>query len=477
MADEMLRRNLDRAFDPGADFPDRLLLSRTMAMLDVPSTTERRLRWRQPQALTLVAALLAITIVATLLFAAHQRQTAPAKPGPYRAIPYTIPSPPTVASSCGSVPRPWATSPPNVAKMVTTTTGWAYGPMRSADGGAHWLDVSPPSIPDRTPKNDEFFLDATHAWVAETARSPNPCVVNVVIFSTADGGRTWQRSTPIPVRFSVPTDVIWTGAANHAGWFYFVDAQHGWLLLGSGPAKPVGAAGVDPSWIGADWRVGDLYGTTDGGLNWTLAATYPVFAPGCIPAELNGTLHESPMSFSSPTTGWIVSTCGLLVTHDGGLTWSKSITPLAPREAPVFFDPSHGLIFADGGLLVTSDGGSSWSVRATLPANTYAVEFTSPSEGWAAAAKPSAIQCGVQNLDDCNGNFQLYRTSDGGKTWVPGSTTSFMLPAPKYWPPAYLHFVDSKVGFLDPGGPVEGLFKTADGGRTWTAVNGTVQRP
>ena len=34
MAEEMLRRNLDRAFDPGPDFPNRLLLSRTMAMLD-----------------------------------------------------------------------------------------------------------------------------------------------------------------------------------------------------------------------------------------------------------------------------------------------------------------------------------------------------------------------------------------------------------------------------------------------------------
>ncbi len=33
MADETLRRNLDRAFDPGPDFPQRLLLSRTMAAL------------------------------------------------------------------------------------------------------------------------------------------------------------------------------------------------------------------------------------------------------------------------------------------------------------------------------------------------------------------------------------------------------------------------------------------------------------
>jgi sugar lactone lactonase YvrE len=43
MAEERLRRNLDRAFDPGPDFPNRLLLSRTMAML-----ASVRPEWRRP---------------------------------------------------------------------------------------------------------------------------------------------------------------------------------------------------------------------------------------------------------------------------------------------------------------------------------------------------------------------------------------------------------------------------------------------
>jgi hypothetical protein len=47
MAEETLRRSLDRAFDPGPDFPDRLLLSRTMAMLDKEiGATGRGTRWK-----------------------------------------------------------------------------------------------------------------------------------------------------------------------------------------------------------------------------------------------------------------------------------------------------------------------------------------------------------------------------------------------------------------------------------------------
>ena len=71
MADEVLRRNLDRAFDPGPDFPNRLLVSRTMAILATEATTagrtEDRKKWFNvalPQTSTrLMAALLLLLLV------------------------------------------------------------------------------------------------------------------------------------------------------------------------------------------------------------------------------------------------------------------------------------------------------------------------------------------------------------------------------------------------------------------------------
>jgi photosystem II stability/assembly factor-like uncharacterized protein len=179
------------------------------------------------------------------------------------------------------------------------------------------------------------------------------------------------------------------------------------------------------------------------------------------------------MSFSTRTIGWMISSCGLLVTHDAGASWSIVVTPRQPTELPVFFDATHGLAPAAEGLLVTSDGGASWSLRQ-WPA--YAViDFINAREGWAVAMGDSLFQCSLSNLAPCSGNFLLYRTADGGKTWVRGNFTSLAMPAPKWWPPSYLHFVDARNGFADPG--ESGLFKTTDAGRTWTRVEATVEAP
>lgn len=480
MTDSLERFLQDLRFDLPAGMVER---AKATALIEAGARPSTRVRvhdrgavdtQKQSWAPATVAVLLAIAIVATLLFFAHQRQAVPARLGPHRSTPYMIPSPPSAASGCSSVPRQWASSPPNPAKMLSTTTGWAYGPMRTTDGGAHWLDVSPPSIPGRTNKNDEFFLDATHAWAAETAGMAGKCVENVVVFRTADAGRTWQSAAPIRVRFADPSDVIWTGIANHASWFDFVDPENGWLLLGSGSAPS-----PDGLWSGAHWRVGDLYRTTDGGLHWTLVAINPGWVPaGCVPAPINE-LHASAMSFSSPATGWMLTTCGLLVTHDGGATWGKSATPLVPNEAPIFFDALHGVVLAqDARLLVTSDGGSNWSVRP-LPGGAIDVDFINPGQGWAMGIGDNSFQCNLPDLGGCNRNFRLYHTSDGGKTWVPGNFTSLGMPGTKFWPPAYFHFVDPDNGFASTGeDPREnGLFRTTDAGRTWTMVDATVEGP
>ena len=98
MAEERLRRNLDEAFDPGPGFPDPMLVSRTVALLDV---AERRPRprgtgvaGRQRPWGRLNPALAAVLVVAILVAAA----------GAFVAVQHLFPSPtPAKWGSCGGV--------------------------------------------------------------------------------------------------------------------------------------------------------------------------------------------------------------------------------------------------------------------------------------------------------------------------------------------------------------------------------------
>jgi len=92
MANETLRRNLDRAFDPGPDFPDRLLVSRTMATLDAEAKIGGRGRERRgiallwPQTGRRLAAALLIVVLATaavgVYLVAHRAISEPVPAGP-----------------------------------------------------------------------------------------------------------------------------------------------------------------------------------------------------------------------------------------------------------------------------------------------------------------------------------------------------------------------------------------------------------
>jgi pimeloyl-ACP methyl ester carboxylesterase len=81
MAEEILKRNLDQAFDPGPDFPSRLLLSRTMAVIAEdaarPTKVRHRLRVRlvtAPSLRLMAAALVLLLTVAAVgaLLILHQ---------------------------------------------------------------------------------------------------------------------------------------------------------------------------------------------------------------------------------------------------------------------------------------------------------------------------------------------------------------------------------------------------------------------
>ena len=352
-------------------------------------------------------------------------------------------------------------------KMVTASTGWSWidpatvprgstspaGLWRTTDGGASWTDVNPPSMPDRlTPHMDSaYLLDATHAWVAETgASAANGAGLYIATFRTTDGGKTWHEGASI---------------AGVSPELFFIDQDHGWLGLpteGSSPADSTAS----------------LYSTNDAGLHWVFTS----YAPW---AEWSG---SSTMTFSSLTTGWISGGGGtLLVTRDGGVTWHVQPLPVTPTavsniDTPEFFDPQHGIAHWSSSsgfpvvLLVTSDGGTTWNVRSIPGAIQLGGNFVDANHGWVIAGSATEFDA-VPAIA-----LPLYRTDDGGLSWVPIPTNVVWRSREAHVGPIdALRFVDRNNGFAVREKYMANGFaqwlKTADGGRTWTVVVQAPQTP
>ena len=364
----------------------------------------------------------------------------------------------------GRVLRDWSTVPARPSThavpraesgMVSPTVGWWAGQklQRTTDGGAHWSDVTPPSHYEAS-STTTYFLDATHAWIVETSGQ-------VDTLRTADGGRTWVQGAAIP------------GASYPTPRLYFLDAAHGWMVLT--PLPDQGVYDVV------------MYGTSDGGLHWTrLAASQRNDVSGCT--------WLAP-AFATPTDGWLPLSCTapearpLLVTHDGGVTWSAQQLPLAKAgltcpctvNTLTTFGREDAAVLvvgtADGidsqRLFVTADGGSSWG-RRTLPGEVQlVVDFVDPVHGWAVAG-PSAMFDKTSSGDfpqQPGVTLPLYHTDDGGLTW--GQVNTRLALTSSAGRISDVYFVDLNDGFADrfnANTQLSELSKTADGGLTWAVV-------
>jgi hypothetical protein len=317
-----------------------------------------------------------------------------------------------------------------------------FFPTRTTDGGRTWIDVMPvlaKAITHPMP-SALFALSPERAWLAVTSGAG---AERTTVFATGNGGLTWAASSGFR-----------TGGTPR--FLDFTDASHGWLLVDIGEV------------MGADEV--SLYRTTDGGSRWSLVARSPAIAsPG--KSGLGGLplyCGKAGLSFATSAVGWIPVWCnggngwGLLVTHDGGETWAAQAISIPASDcppalcevsAPQFFGAT-GFAPVKGSsspmLLVTHDGGSTWSA-ATLPSEAGRdpdVWFVSATVGWLVASKTDGT------------DVHLFETVDGARTWSPilsnlsAGTLDFVSPT--------MGFAASAAGL---GAPV--LSATTDGGRYW----------
>ncbi len=252
---------------------------------------------------------------------------------------------------------------------------------------------------------DVDFVDALNGWVIGAFAT---------ILHTTDGGETW---TPQSGQ---------VGIANRA--INMVDSNVGYIALGPSP-----------------YHFAYLK-TTNGGTTWEPITPFEL--------PLNYYIEFSDIAFDDSDHGWLLNADGtLLVTNDGGTTWSSSLAARGNTTGMAKFDQNTGLLFGapDGGFIAyTASAGMNWSYDYfRLPVDLTVVRVTDGGLMVGGGLYPWSTYDGPSYLATWNGEMgwspqildhgraivdldyatsseayalaghAAYYTYDGGNTWNP----------------------------------------------------------
>jgi photosystem II stability/assembly factor-like uncharacterized protein len=288
-------------------------------------------------------------------------------------------------------PQPIASAslkkPASSLYFLDSKTGWVLvndNLYATVDAGASWKKLNRDALSNC---DKVVFASKSAGWLLcdrwTTRRRSNS------VFSTADGGRSWQQvlevPSPIyalhllsenvgyvssrwqPLQKTVNGGKQWTKLDGIEGLNYvdFVDEKSAW------------------GYGGAVWR------TSDGGETWKQKVSYDQ-----VKDLWTG-------SFIDANTGWIIGGDQLWRTIDGEKWQRVNGVPQQGELVDVdFVSAKEGwLATNDGSLLHSVDGGATWQLQTKLP-NAGTIRFLTNLNGWVLGS-----------------NGELLRSDDGGQTW------------------------------------------------------------
>ena len=240
------------------------------------------------------------------------------------------------------------------AFFLNTHEGWVVSKgsvattddiFHTTDSGAHWsLLANVPIRPgfDLRHGQIEFHSSSAGLFVPDYT---NDSSVARTVFSTVDGGATWQPRTlgDLPVkRIEIKPNVYVPIEAAIVGVKFFNDRDG---VIETQSVTGCGTSGGQPTFCG--YGPTYLYATSDGGRNWS-APRLTVAAPiDLVDAK-----------------DWIGTTMsGLVRTSDGGQTWQE-VSVFGHAESFDFVDPLDGIAWSGYCVLhavITYDGGMHWN--------------------------------------------------------------------------------------------------------------------
>ena len=316
--------------------------------------------------------------------------------------------------------------------MMTPQAGWAVNGrqlLHTVDGGQHWTSVTPIDLPviitSSTVHNTVWqFVNGQTAWLIGRAGVGD----TIRLAYTQDNGRHWSEQTVRLPGLTSGTDLTAVDFLNdHQGW-----------IMGSGFGV-IGSTTIWTTTNGGQtWQ--RVYGTPLAGgnlvfqtptLGWMTIATPGNDGPQ-FKLETTTTGGRAWTAVPLPSIGWIeparsptfrgpagllpvVSTTGFLAvlrTANAGHQWVASRKfPLAVNQnwLPTIQSEGGSLAWAvaKGHLWRSTNGGRTWTLRSTAPflQTASGLDFLNPKVGWI-----------WQQTKD--GRAQIWRTTSGGQRWT-----------------------------------------------------------
>lgn len=408
--------------------------------------------------------------------------------------------------------------------FINPSAGWVLSGgrvFRTRDSGKNWDSSELPSI--NLPKR-RFERPAYHGWqgnVFFTDDKRGWATVGLwYVFSTEDGGKTWQAKEVSNTVNSISFTDEKNGCMASTSILCTEDGGKTWKeRLGVKPGEQVAEGRIVSLWgisfanqsIG--WVVGkdgQIWKTEDGGRSWKVKSRgysnayfvdsktgwniqYDKFNKASIVKTEDGgntwkvqkvfdTNVDINFFFINPRIGWafgqavgrdsggdFISSRFILHTNDGGKTWVTQFkeTPkgvadkdIFNRLSDVFFvNPDTGwMVGSRGQVMHTVDGGKHWEYQKSgVKMHLLSVKFIDVEKGWIIGA----------DVNEGSGALVILHTDDSGKHWhIQWEKDDGWM----WW--SNLSLIDKDniwiVEYVEEYGEDSVLIYTTDGGKTWT---------
>jgi len=286
--------------------------------------------------------------------------------------------------------------------MVDELHGWSVTSiepgidhiLKTSDGGYTWQDVSPPQPigdPGSRLRVSAAFEDKNTTWAAYRGSD--------LVWATQDGGVTWQATQ---LEFETNMGSLLTSQ----------DINHAWLFqyLEAGMSKVYTA----------------LYRTSDSGLSW-----HKLLDPYTDVSIQS--FEKTGVQFIDSQYGWLTEDShgvamyvDLNITLDGGQTWEILKMPAPPSTPEIFSNCACGM--SNPFLTSTQQGSSQLTCGCYEDSQKVLYDYLyKTSDGgisWEILEVPSGELYFINNQviyslhRDYSPNREIYRSEDGGESWV-----------------------------------------------------------